>query len=123
MWYNEICESLLATLAKRKRTVKMKITKVNAENFDTEVMKSEKTVLIDFYADWCGPCKMLSPIVDEIAEERDDIKVCKVNVDENEELAVKFGVMSIPMLVVMENGTVKNTSLGYVTKDKIISLL
>ena len=96
---------------------------ITPENFEAEVLQSEKTVLIDFWASWCGPCRMLSPIVDEIAGERNDIKVCKINVDENEELAAQFGVMSIPMLVVMENGEIKNTSVGYVPKEKVLALL
>lgn len=96
---------------------------ITPENFEAEVLQSEKPVLIDFWASWCGPCRMLSPIVDEIAGERNDIKVCKINVDENEELAAQFGVMSIPMLVVMENGEIKNTSVGYVPKEKVLALL
>ena len=74
----------------------MAVIKLTTENFEQEVLKSEKTVLVDFYADWCGPCKMMSPVIDEIAEERKDIKVGKLNVDEEMEIAQKFGVMSIP---------------------------
>lgn len=77
---------------------------VNKDNFKREVLESGKTVLIDFWASWCGPCRMVSPIIDEIAEERNDIKVCKVNVDEQAELANAFGIMSIPTLVVMKDG-------------------
>lgn len=76
----------------------MEIIKLTKDNFEQEVLKSEKPVLVDFYADWCGPCQMLSPIVDEVAEERDDIKVGKINVDEQMELAQKYGVMTIPTL-------------------------
>ena len=93
------------------------------DNFEKEVLESDKPVLIDFWASWCGPCRMLSPIVDEIAGERDDIKVCKINVDENEELAAQFGVMSIPMLVVIENGEIKNTHAGYIPKESVLALL
>ena len=82
----------------------MEIIKLTKDNFEQEVLKSEKPVLVDFYADWCGPCQMLSPIVDEVAEERDDIKVGKINVDEQMELAQKYGVMTIPTLLVIKNG-------------------
>ena len=101
----------------------MAITVLTKVNFEEEAVKAEKPVLIDFWASWCGPCRMLSPIVDEIAEERADIKVCKVNVDEQEELAVRFGVMSIPMLVLMENGAVKGTSVGYKPKQDVLAFL
>ena len=101
----------------------MEPVNINSDNFEAEVINSDKTVLIDFWATWCGPCRMLSPIVDEIAGERDDIKVCKINVDENEELAAQFGVMSIPMLVVMKNGEVTNTSVGYIPKENVLKLL
>ena len=84
----------------------MEIIKVNSQNFEEEVIKSEKPVLIDFYADWCGPCKMLSPIIDEIAEENYEIKVVKVNVDDSQDLAMKYQVMSIPTLVVIKNGNI-----------------
>lgn len=78
----------------------MSVLKVNKENFETEVLNAEGTVLVDFFADWCGPCKMLSPVIDEIAEEHTELKVCKVNVDDEPELASRYGVMSIPTLVV-----------------------
>ena len=81
----------------------MAIIKLTKDNFEQEVLKSEKPVLVDFYADWCGPCQMLSPIVDEVAEERDDIKVGKINGDEQMELAQKYGVMTIPTLLVIKN--------------------
>lgn len=92
------------------------------ENFETEVIKSEKPVLIDFWATWCGPCRMIAPIIEEIAKERDDIKVCKVNVDEEPELATAFQVESIPMLTVIENGTVTKKAVGYMPKEKILEL-
>lgn len=101
----------------------MAVIKLTSENFENEAVKSDKPVLIDFWASWCGPCKMLSPIVDEIAEERDDIKVCKINVDEEGELSVKFGVMSIPTLILMENGEVKNTSVGYMPKKDVLAFI
>ncbi len=98
------------------------ITVTNA-NFENEVMASDKPVLIDFWAAWCGPCRMVGPIVDEIAEERSDIKVCKVNVDEEGELANKFGIMSIPTLVVMKNGEVTNKASGARPKEAILELI
>ncbi len=85
----------------------MAVIRLTKENFQAEVMQADKPVLIDFYADWCGPCQMVSPIVDEIAGERSDIKVCKVNVDEQMELAQSFGVSSIPTLVVISGGAGK----------------
>ena len=101
----------------------MSIITVTSQNFETEVVASDKTVLIDFWASWCGPCRMLSPVVDEIAEERTDIKVGKINVDEEPELAGRFGVMSIPTLVVLVGGELKNKSVGVTPKDKILELL
>ena len=101
----------------------MAIIEITAENFETEVKNSDKPVLLDFWAPWCGPCRMLSPIVDQIAEERTDIKVGKINVDEQGELAKQFGVMSIPTLVVMVNGEIKTTSVGYKQKPAVLGLL
>ncbi|MFV0519370.1 MAG: thioredoxin [Lachnospirales bacterium] len=96
---------------------------VNESNFDTEVLGSDKVVLVDFYADWCGPCKMVAPILEEIATENTDIKVCKVNVDNSQDLAGKYGVVSIPTLVVIKNGEVVNKHVGALPKDKILSLV
>ena len=101
----------------------MSVITVTSQNFEAEVAASDKTVLIDFWASWCGPCRMLSPVVDEIAEERGDIKVGKINVDEEPELAGRFGVMSIPTLVVLVGGEVKNKSVGVIPKDRILELL
>ena len=101
----------------------MSVIKISKNNFESEVLSSDKPVLIDFYADWCGPCRMVSPIVDEIAEERSDIKVGKVNVDNEPELAEKFGVFSIPMLVVMKDGKVVNQALGARPKEMILAML
>ncbi len=102
----------------------MAVITLNNENFNQEVLESNKTVLIDFWASWCGPCKMLSPVVDEIAEEVDDsIKVCKVNVDEERELAMQFQVRSIPTLVVLKNGKVVNQSVGVRPKSDILAML
>ena len=96
---------------------------ITTENFDAEVLHSEKPVLLDFWASWCGPCRMLSPIVDEVAEERSDVKVGKVNVDEQPELAGQFGVMSIPTLVVMKGGKVVNQMVGARPKAQILAML
>jgi len=99
------------------------IMSVTSENFEAEVLKSDKKVLIDFYADWCGPCKMLSPIVEEVAKENESIKVVKVNIDYNQALAVKYGVSSIPTLVVIENGETKNVSVGLISKEEVEALV
>lgn len=101
----------------------MNIVNVTSENYKEEVLNSDKKVLIDFWASWCGPCRMLSPIVDEVAEECDDVKVCKVNVDEEPDLASTFRVMSIPMLVVIDKGEVVNQSIGYIEKDQVMQLI
>ncbi len=101
----------------------MAVMKVNKESFETEVLKAEGMVLVDFFADWCGPCKMLSPIVDEVAEENTDIKVCKINVDDEPELAMRYNVMSIPTLVVIQNGEEVNKSVGLVSKEDIIKMV
>lgn len=97
----------------------MSVLKLTNDNFDAEAVKSALPVFIDFYADWCGPCKMVSPIVDEIAEERDDVKVCKVNVDDAPELAAMFGVQSIPALVVMKDGKVAAATVGAMPKAEL----
>ena len=101
----------------------MAVLKVNKDIFEAQVKTSEKTVLLDFYADWCGPCRMVSPLVDEIAEEYPQILVCKVNVDENPDLASEFGIVSIPTLIVMKNGEVVEKALGARPKAGILSLL
>ncbi len=99
------------------------VVELTKDNFDKEVVESDKTVLIDFWASWCAPCRMLSPTVDEIAEENTQIKVCKVNVDKEGELAAAFHVSSIPMLVVIKDKKVVNTSVGAVPKQKILQML
>lgn len=101
----------------------MSALNITKENFKQEVLESSKPVLVDFFATWCGPCKMLSPVIDEIAEERSDIKVVKVNVDEQRELASQFGVMSIPTLVVIKEGKVVNTAMGARPKKDVLSLI
>ena len=101
----------------------MAVITVTKDNFQKEVLESEKPVLLDFWASWCGPCRMVSPIVDEIAEERSDIAVGKVNVDEQPELAGKFGVASIPTLVVLRGGRIVRQSVGAMPKSRILALL
>lgn len=96
---------------------------INKENYENEVLKSDKPVLIDFWADWCGPCQMLGPIVEAVAEENPDIKVCKVNIDEEQDLAMKFKIMSIPTLVVMKGGEVYKKSVGVISKSEILELV
>ena len=101
----------------------MSAVNINNQNFHSEVMQSDKKVLLDFWAPWCGPCRMVVPIVEEIALERSDIKVGKINVDENPELASRFGIMSIPALVVMENGKIVNKAMGARPKAAILNML
>ena len=96
---------------------------VNKSNFNQEVLNSDKPVLMDFWAPWCGPCRMVVPLVEEIAKERSDIKVVKINVDEEQELAMQFGVMSIPTLVVMKNGKIVNQVTGARPKAQILAML
>lgn len=101
----------------------MSVINVNKNNFKEEVIDSKKPVLIDFWATWCGPCRMVSPIVDQIAEERPDVKVCKVNIDEQDEIATAFNIMSIPTLVVVKDGKIVNQAVGARPKEAIISML
>ena len=96
---------------------------IDKNNFQEEVMNSDKPVLLDFWASWCGPCRMVVPIVEEIAEERPDIKVGKVNVDEQPELAGRFGIALIPTLVVMKDGKITGQSMGVKSKDEILAML
>lgn len=101
----------------------MGVTTLTETNFEAEVIKSDKPVLIDFWASWCGPCRMLSPLVDELAEEHGEIKFCKVNVDDEEVLAKNFGIMSIPTLVVYKDGKLKARQTGAVPKEAILELI
>ncbi len=100
----------------------MSVITVTEDNFRNEVLDADRPVLVDFWADWCMPCRMLSPVVDEVASEKEDVKVCKINVDEQPELASKFGVMSIPTLVVFKNGQAVRRSVGVIPKDGVIAL-
>ena len=101
----------------------MSVIHINNQNFKNEVLHSDKPVLLDFWAPWCGPCRMVLPIVEEIAEDRQDIKVGKINVDEEPELAAQFGVMSIPTLVVIKDGKIFNQAMGARPKGAILAML
>ena len=101
----------------------MKVLHIDKDNFHKEVLNSEKPVLLDFFASWCGPCRMVGPILDEIAEEREDIKVCKVDIDEQPELASRYRVMSVPTLMVLKNGQIMEQSIGAKPKHQILAMV
>ena len=101
----------------------MSVMNIGKNDFENEVIKSDKKVLVDFFASWCGPCRMLAPIINEIANERPDVKVVKINVDEEPELSAKYGIMSIPTLLVFEGGTVVNQMMGARPKAVILEML
>ena len=101
----------------------MAVINITSENYEEEVMKSDKPVLLDFWAVWCGPCQMLSPLVDEVAEEVTDVKVGKINVDEEPNLAAKFSVMGVPTLALVKNGEVDKTSVGFIPKEEILAFI
>ena len=101
----------------------MAIVKLTAENCEKEVLQSEKPVLVDFYADWCGPCQMMGPVVEEISNEVNDAKVCKINIDEQMSIAQKYGVMSIPTFIVFKNGDVADKKMGAMPKSAVLSML
>ena len=96
---------------------------VTAENFDEEVLNYKGKVLVDFWAEWCGPCMMLGPIIEEVSEEVDDVKFCKVNCDVARDVALQFGIMTIPNLIVFENGEQVNQSIGYIEKEDVLELI
>ena len=98
----------------------MEVVKLTEKNFEKEVLKAKETVIVDFYADWCGPCKMQSPILDEIAEERSNVKVCKLNVDEEPEITESYNIMSIPTMMVFKNGDKTKEFVGLTPKEKIL---
>ena len=100
----------------------MSVKKINKENFESEILKARKTAIVDFYADWCGPCKMMSPIIDEIAQD-ENIVVGKINVDENQELAIKYDVMSIPTIIIFKNGNQVKRFVGVQNKNDILNSL
>ncbi len=101
----------------------MKEIEITKENFESEVLKSDKPVIVDFWAPWCGPCRMLGPVISEIAEEHDEIKVCKVNVDNENDLATQFGVMSIPFVASFKDGQLYKSTVGFQPKEGILELL
>ena len=101
----------------------MKYVTITKENFEEEVMKSDKPVLLDFWASWCGPCRMIAPTLEEIAEENDTIKVGKINIDDDRDLAVQFKIESIPTLIVIKNGEITNKGVGAMPKENILALL
>lgn len=101
----------------------MEIIELTSETFDAEVLQSDRLVIVDFWATWCTPCRVLAPVLEEIAAERTDIKICKINVDEAQDIAEKYGVMSLPILIFFENGEAVNESLGLISKDQLVSLL
>lgn len=119
-WYTYIINGLKELFTRRKKAMEYTITK---DNFEEKVLNNKKTVLIDFWASWCGPCKMLSPIVSEIAEENSDIDVGKINVDEEAELSLEFSIMSIPTLIVFKDGKAVKKSIGLVSKQEILELI
>ena len=101
----------------------MSVLKITNDNFNEEVLNSNKTAIVDFYADWCGPCKMMSPIMDKIAEENETIKVGKLNVDEAQDVAIKFNVMSIPTIIIFKNGAEYKRFVGVTSKSEILNAL
>jgi thioredoxin 1 len=101
----------------------MSITTITTENFEEEILKSEKTALVDFYADWCGPCQMMSPVIDEMSEELANVKFGKVNIDDYPDIAANYGIMSIPTILVFKGGEVSDTFIGVTAKDKILDAL
>ena len=98
----------------------MSVLKIQSKDFENEVLKSENPVVVDFYADWCGPCKMMAPIIDELSTENDNIKVCKVNVDNAQDLAIKYNIMSIPTIIIFKKGNVHKKFIGVIGKDEIL---
>ena len=101
----------------------MAAVKLTTDNFDQEVLQAEQPVLVDFYADWCGPCKMMAPVVEEVANEAAGVKVCKINIAENMEMAQRYGVMSIPTFIAFKNGEISGKQIGAVPKSALLDLV
>ena len=101
----------------------MDVIRTNSQNFSQDVLESTLPVMVDFYADWCGPCKMLSPVLHQLAQEHEDFRVCQVNVDESMDLAQKYGISSIPALLVFKNGEIANRSVGFQSKEALLTLV
>jgi thioredoxin len=108
-------------MAKEMR--KMSVIELTNETFDSEVLEADRLVIVDFWATWCTPCRMLTPILEELAEEHPEIKVCKINVDEAQDIAERYGIMSLPILVFFENGEIMDESIGLISKEQLLSLL
>ena len=106
-----------------KEDIEMAVTKLTVDNFEQEVLQADKPVLVDFYADWCGPCKMMSPVVDEVAEEEVDVKVCQINIDENMDIAQKYRVMSIPTFIAFKGGEESGRQIGAIPKTALVDLV
>lgn len=121
----EHCPELRYNFDKRdhKEVSDMAILNLTKENFAQEVLQSDKTVLVDFYADWCGPCKMQGPVLEELANDRDDVKVCKLNIDEQRDLAIEYGVMSIPTLMIVKGGEVTYKEVGLTQRRELDKIL
>ena len=113
----------IAERSKKQDSIITSGIEVNSKNFESEVINSDKKVLIDFYATWCGPCKIISPVLEEVATENEDIKLVKIDVDKNEDLAYKYGITAMPTIIVIENGQEINRSVGAISKEKILELL
>ncbi len=101
----------------------MSVIELTNETFDSEVLEADRLVIVDFWATWCTPCRMLTPILEELAEEHPEIKVCKINVDEAQDIAERYGIMSLPILVFFENGEIMDESIGLISKEQLLSLL
>lgn len=121
----ELCSELRYNFDTRdhKEVSDMAILNLTKENFAQEVLQSDKTVLVDFYADWCGPCKMQGPVLEELANDRDDVKVCKLNIDEQRDLAIEYGVMSIPTLMIVKGGEVTYKEVGLTQRRELDKIL